>query len=495
MQFDLAFDPAVLEVTGVNEGMLLKQGGACTYFTRGSTDNVAGTLKGVAGAITTAGADVGDEAVFAVVSFLAKAEGVSALTLSDMIVGDISGCPVSLAVSGAIVTAVSYSVTGHIAYGGGQTGSLHVGVYKDAALTSPEVGPVTAEPGADVTLEGLGQATNYYFGAFIDSDENGRMDASEAFGATQFDIVSEDVTGLNVILADPDLDADNLPDYWEALYAGYSGGSGIGTSDDDADRDGYSNGREFTNGTDPTVPDEAGGEGYDSLTDQRVAPEGWSVVRSHGYYRPGKIFEVTLTVQYSGNVTALGIVETMPGGWTFQAAESAGGMNVSGAGEGGVEFSWVSLPEDGEGQAVNPFGFTYTLEAPEDAYGSVTFSGIVFMRIDDGVERVFLVEDTVAERFAFHSADYDPADWSISISELLRLIQLFNMDAYHCDPMGEDGFNPGLGDYIDGPHSADYNPCDGIIGLSELLRVIQFYNVGGYYEDAGGEDGFQAGER
>ena len=386
----------------------------------------------------------------------------------------------------------AYSVTGQAAYGGGQTGTLYVGVYTDDALGTGAVEPVAAELGADVTLEGLTSGTGYYFGAFIDSDENGVRDAAEARGATQFDIVSEDVTGLTAILSDPDLDTNNLPDYWEALYADYDGGAGIGDPDDDADRDGYTNGWELTNGTDPTVQDEAGGEGYDSSTDRRVAPEGWSAVRSHGDYRPGQSFEVTLTIGYTGNVTALGVVETIPEGWSYVSARSAGGMNVYENGASGVEFSWLSLPEE-DGEAVNPFNFTYTLKVPEEACGAVTFIGCVFLRIGEGVEESFDIEDTVAEPYAFHSADYNPADWSLNLSELLRVIQLYNLGAYHCDPLGEDGFNPGSGDYSDDPHSADYNPCDGAIGLSELLRVIQFYNTGGYYTDPDGEDGYHAG--
>ena len=82
--------------------------------------------------------------------------------------------------------------------------------------------------------------------------------------------------------------------------------------------------------------------------------------------------------------------------------------------------------------------------------------------------------------------------WSIRETSGSLVIQLFNMEAYHRDPTGQDGFNPGSGDYIDGPHSADCNPCGSLVGLSELLRVIRIFNVGGYCEYPPGEDGFQA---
>jgi len=42
-----------------------------------------------------------------------------------------------------------------------------------------------------------------------------------------------------------------------------------------------------------------------------------------------------------------------------------------------------------------------------------------------------------------HSADQD-GDWKISLSELLRVIQFFNMGGYHPCPDGEDGYCPGI---------------------------------------------------
>ncbi|MGC8737668.1 MAG: hypothetical protein ACP5UA_03355, partial [Candidatus Hydrogenedens sp.] len=93
-----------------------------------------------------------------------------------------------------------------------------------------------------------------------------------------------------------------------------------------------------------------------------------------------------------------------------------------------------------------------------------------------------------------HSADQN-GDWKISLSELLRVIQFFNSQGYHCDPQGEDGYAPGLeGDKTCTPHASDYAPPDWTINLSELLRVIQFFNVGGYYPCQGGEDGYCAGQ-
>lgn len=93
-----------------------------------------------------------------------------------------------------------------------------------------------------------------------------------------------------------------------------------------------------------------------------------------------------------------------------------------------------------------------------------------------------------------HSLDYNPRDDKIGLTELLRGIQLYNSDSYHCDAGGEDGYSPGSGDRNCVPHSSDYNPQDWKIGLNELLRLIQLYNSSGYYADSEGEDGFHPGE-
>ncbi len=89
-----------------------------------------------------------------------------------------------------------------------------------------------------------------------------------------------------------------------------------------------------------------------------------------------------------------------------------------------------------------------------------------------------------------HSADHSPSDCKIGLSELLRVIQMYNDGAYHCDPGGEDGYAPGKGDETCTPHDSDYRPQDWRISLNELLRLVQLYNAGGYHVDLVGEDRF-----
>ena len=79
-----------------------------------------------------------------------------------------------------------------------------------------------------------------------------------------------------------------------------------------------------------------------------------------------------------------------------------------------------------------------------------------------------------------HTSDQN-CDHLVNLSELLRVIQFFNSDGYHCQAGTEDGYNPGPGDHTCTPHNSDYNPQDWHVDLSELLRDIQFFNSGGYH--------------
>lgn len=88
-----------------------------------------------------------------------------------------------------------------------------------------------------------------------------------------------------------------------------------------------------------------------------------------------------------------------------------------------------------------------------------------------------------------HSADQD-ADHRINLTELLRLIQFYNLAEFHCEAGTEDGYAPGVGAQTCTPHDNDYAPQDWTISLGELLRAIQLYNIGGYLPCESGEDGF-----
>lgn len=96
-----------------------------------------------------------------------------------------------------------------------------------------------------------------------------------------------------------------------------------------------------------------------------------------------------------------------------------------------------------------------------------------------------------------HTADQN-GDNVIQLGELLRVIQFFNSGGFHCAipaSSTEDGYAPGpnLAQQACAPHASDYNPQNWEINLSELLRLIQFFNSGGYFTCAEGEDGYCPG--
>jgi hypothetical protein len=92
-----------------------------------------------------------------------------------------------------------------------------------------------------------------------------------------------------------------------------------------------------------------------------------------------------------------------------------------------------------------------------------------------------------------HSADVTQ-DQVISLSELLRVVQLFNFPTFGCADDTEDGYDPLSTEQNCTPHDSDYNPQDWNITLSELLRVVQFFNSGGYHTKCGTEDDFAPGD-
>ncbi|MBI1318103.1 MAG: hypothetical protein GC168_04015 [Candidatus Hydrogenedens sp.] len=102
-----------------------------------------------------------------------------------------------------------------------------------------------------------------------------------------------------------------------------------------------------------------------------------------------------------------------------------------------------------------------------------------------------------------HTADTN-GNKRFDLPELMRLIQIYNTGGYRCAPSPgdtEDGFEVsyrGARGVDNGcaPNDSDYQGvADGQISLGELLRALQLYNLGGHYDcGAAGEDGFCAQE-
>ena len=89
-QSDITFDPAVLKVNNVREGNFLKQGGGRTHFLKGTIDNTEGRITDVGSARISEGG-VSGEGILLSVTFTAKANGESRLSLRKFQAGSSLG--------------------------------------------------------------------------------------------------------------------------------------------------------------------------------------------------------------------------------------------------------------------------------------------------------------------------------------------------------------------------------------------------------------------
>ena len=105
-QFDLTFDPDVLEAVEVREGNFLKRSGGTTFFQRGTIDNTAGKIAGVSSALISKGGITGTGTLLSVV-FSAKADGNSELALRNFQLGSNTGAVIPAGMRDLTITVAS----------------------------------------------------------------------------------------------------------------------------------------------------------------------------------------------------------------------------------------------------------------------------------------------------------------------------------------------------------------------------------------------------
>ena len=88
-QFDIAFDPAILEALDVTEGDFLKADSGTTFFQSGRIDNTAGKITGLSAALIADNGVSGSGSILQL-RFKAKSEGETKLTLSNFLFGSIT---------------------------------------------------------------------------------------------------------------------------------------------------------------------------------------------------------------------------------------------------------------------------------------------------------------------------------------------------------------------------------------------------------------------
>lgn len=185
-----------------------------------------------------------------------------------------------------------------------------------------------------------------------------------------------------------------------------------------------------------------------------------------------------------------GAVEGVMEGLTEGAADGEGNADGAADGEGASDGEGLVVVEgEGAHEGVMEGEGDATIEGEGQQEGTSEGSAEGRPEGEGVAEGAGDGEGTATEP---QTADTD-GDLRISLSELLRLIQFYNADEFRCDEESEDGYAPGAGDVIGcPPHQSDYAPRDWSISLGELLRLIQFYSLGGYHP-CDSEDGYCPG--
>lgn len=194
----------------------------------------------------------------------------------------------------------------------------------------------------------------------------------------------------------------------------------------------------------------------------------------------------------------------LPEGWSLAGSEGdEASTQKPTVGETSLAtWSWTMVP-------ASPFTFSYDLNAPTDATDRFELVTLVNTRTASESAQLLANPDPLYlfPRGTFHSADTD-SDQRLSLSELLRVIELYNTrfgttrtGRYRQSNQTQDGFEPDTSSpEAHTPvavHSADTDR-DGRFSLSELLRVIELYNTrsgtsrtGAYRIADGTPDGFE----
>lgn len=167
---------------------------------------------------------------------------------------------------GQIVASGSLLVRGSISYMGTQPGPIIVLATTNASSWSTNFSTQLPAP-SDYAIGLPGGLTNLWLRAFRDLNGNGTNDPFEAqgeFPGNPIFATNTPLTDINILLIDPDTDADGLPDWWEWNYFGnITNASPSATNAPDH----LTNLQEYQAGTSPLLPD----------TDEDGMPDWWEL--------------------------------------------------------------------------------------------------------------------------------------------------------------------------------------------------------------------------
>ncbi|WP_221033172.1 immunoglobulin domain-containing protein [Actomonas aquatica] len=232
-------------------------------------------------------------------------------------------------------------------------------------------------------------------------------------------------------------------------------------------------------------------------------------------YQAGGTVSVKTTINYTGvhtptgvePISTLGFALLLPDDvadspWSLASSSGqVGQVPPAGGTTELLEWAWTTL-------FPSPFEFVYTLNVPEEQDGEVMLTAILTPVYDGMQPQTMVMPDplVIDEMPSTYCVDTD-GDYRISLSELLRVIELYNTrdgtvrtGEYHVDPTTIDGFATGSGTPECPPYHCADTDQDCRFSLSELLRVIELYNyrngtvrTGEYHADPSTIDGFATG--
>ncbi|MCY3551714.1 MAG: leucine-rich repeat domain-containing protein [Candidatus Poribacteria bacterium] len=146
-QFDIAFDPTVLEVVEVNEGDFLKTGGETTFFQKGTIDNSTGKITKLSSARLSEDGVSGTGTLLSVM-FTAKTAGQTQLKLENFQLAAITGVSIPAGPQEVVITVEGQLATGDV----NRDGQVNI---LDMVLVARHFGK-TVPPDSDVDLNGDG---------------------------------------------------------------------------------------------------------------------------------------------------------------------------------------------------------------------------------------------------------------------------------------------------------------------------------------------------
>ncbi|MYK22318.1 hypothetical protein F4054_08660 [Candidatus Poribacteria bacterium] len=147
-QFDIAFDPEVLEAIEINEGEFLKTDGGTTFFQKGTIDNATGKITKLSSARLNEDGVTGTGTLLSV-TFTAKAGGETQITLKNFQLGSVTGETINAGPHEFVFTIEGQLATGDV----NRDGQVSI---LDLILVSRHLGEdASMNPQADVNNDGI----------------------------------------------------------------------------------------------------------------------------------------------------------------------------------------------------------------------------------------------------------------------------------------------------------------------------------------------------